>query len=142
MLTIGYTLLPLASIVLILHLLRGPGVLPVVARWRPAVALGRISYGVYLWHYVLWGMLRRTVVPADTSEWVRTPVFLALAIGVAAGSYRWVEQPFLARKRRHVTPTPEHAAGDDIPVSGWAGPPAAEAIDLTDRDEVVSGSRR
>jgi peptidoglycan/LPS O-acetylase OafA/YrhL len=140
MLTAGYTVLPLASIVLILHLLHGPGMIPVAARWRPAVALGRISYGVYLWHYVLWGMLRRTI-PADMSEWVRRPLLVAIAIGVAMVSYRWVEQPFLAMKRRPEAPTPQHAAGDDVPVSGWAGPPEAD-IDLTDDYETVGGSRR
>jgi peptidoglycan/LPS O-acetylase OafA/YrhL len=139
MLTAGYTVLPLASIVLILHLVRGSGPLPVLARWRPAVALGRISYGVYLWHYVLWGMLRRTI-PNDLSEWVRRPLLVAIAIGVAAVSYRWVEQPFLAMKRRPAAPTPEHAEGDDVPVSGWAGPP--ETIDLTDRYSESVGGRR
>ena len=139
MLTAGYTVLPLASIVLILHLVRGPGVLPMAARWRPAVALGRISYGVYLWHYVLWGMLRRTVA-ADMSEWTRVPLFLVVAIVVAAASYRWIEQPFLAMKRRPVPATPEHAEGDDVPVSGWAGPPATD-IDLTTDDPVASARR-
>ena len=141
MLTAGYTLLPLAAIVLILHLLNGPGVLPAVARWRPAVAIGRISYGLYLWHYVLWGMLR-PVLPEGLSEWVRRPLLLAVAIGVATASYHWVEQPFLALKRRPAPTPPQHAEGDDVPVSGWAGPP--EVIDLTDQHEteVSSGSRR
>lgn len=141
MLTAGYTALPLASIVLILHLLRGAGVLSAAARWRPAVALGRISYGVYLWHYVLWGMLRRAI-PGEMSEWVRRPLLIAIAIAVAAASYRWIEQPFLAMKRRPQPAPPEHAEGDDVPVSGWAGPPAADDLTIPEDDYEVSGSRR
>jgi peptidoglycan/LPS O-acetylase OafA/YrhL len=73
-------------------------VLLVAARdemWLPARALslrplrtcGRISYGIYLWH-----------VPCFVAlGWV---IGLPLAILLALASYRYVERPFLRRKRR------------------------------------------
>jgi peptidoglycan/LPS O-acetylase OafA/YrhL len=69
---------------------------------RPAIYLGRISYGLYLWHYpLLWHL--------DIMEGPRQPL-LAVAALVAAGlladaSYRWVEQRFLRSRRSLARPT-------------------------------------
>jgi peptidoglycan/LPS O-acetylase OafA/YrhL len=61
------------------------------------VGLGRISYGVYLWHWV---------VPRMASPVVEEPgrlllsVFAVTAILIAAISFRWVETPALRLKAR------------------------------------------
>jgi peptidoglycan/LPS O-acetylase OafA/YrhL len=55
------------------------------ARWLRAT--GKISYGIYLWHLPLM-IFASPVIGA------------VLAFPVAAASYRWVEQPFLRRKKR------------------------------------------
>ena len=104
MLTIGYTLLPLAAIVLVLHLMRGGGPLAEAAGWGPVVALGRISYGVYLWHYALWGMMR-PFLPKDMPEPLHSFVLVASVLLVATLSYRVIEQPFLRLKRPAPKPT-------------------------------------
>jgi peptidoglycan/LPS O-acetylase OafA/YrhL len=59
--------------------------------WRPVVALGLISYGVYLWH---WPIL--VVFDEQRTGWSGLPL-AALRIGLtlfaAIGSWRFVEQP-------------------------------------------------
>jgi len=60
--------------------------------WRPLVAVGLISYGLYLWHFPLIWAARSASIP---------PVAGALtAIVVAAASYRWVEMPFRRKVKR------------------------------------------
>jgi peptidoglycan/LPS O-acetylase OafA/YrhL len=86
---------------------------------RPLVALGRISYSLYLWHLlVLWTGERQLGIPPA--------IGLALAIAVAAASYRFVERPFLRRKRRERAelesrPTDRAEWGRDQPVPLRAG---------------------
>lgn len=59
--------------------------------WRPLVALGRVSYGVYLYHWplVVW------LTPAATgwSWWAVDAVRVAGTLALAALSYRFVEAP-------------------------------------------------
>ena len=65
--------------------------------WRPAVALGRISYGVYLWHWPLVVM-----IPLSGSwgeRWGQQALRVALTLGAATASFVLVEQP-VQRSRR------------------------------------------
>jgi peptidoglycan/LPS O-acetylase OafA/YrhL len=58
---------------------------------RPAVAIGKISYSLYLWHWPIFVLFRWTVgldsVPAAA-------IALALTFGAATASYFYVEKPF------------------------------------------------
>ena len=99
----GLTLAALATCVLILQCLIAPvpGVRSFLA-WRPMVAIGRMSYGLYLWHSpVAW------VTDARHYEWVpalsRPVQFLvrvALTFAIAGSSYRFLERPLLRLKHR------------------------------------------
>jgi peptidoglycan/LPS O-acetylase OafA/YrhL len=95
-LVIGYALAAAGSVALILSLL---GVRrESVPRW--ASYLGRISYGLYVFH-VLAGLLasiflQRAHLPGG---W-RPPLQLAMTIAIAAVSYRFYETPFLKLKAR------------------------------------------
>ncbi len=67
---------------------------PAGARWfgaRPLVALGRISYGVYLYHWplVVWLTTDRT----GLAWWVVDALRVVGSLGLAALSYRFVETP-------------------------------------------------
>ncbi|MCP3425048.1 acyltransferase [Rothia sp. AR01] len=58
---------------------------------RPLAWVGARSYGIYLWHWPLWVLAHYAAPGADAG--VRGGVVLALTVGVAAASYRWVENP-------------------------------------------------
>jgi peptidoglycan/LPS O-acetylase OafA/YrhL len=72
--------------------------------------LGRISYSFYLWHWLMMCAAARLLfiaVPADAIA--RRPflvlggvttISVAIAVGIAALSYRWVEKPCIALGRR------------------------------------------
>ena len=61
--------------------------------WQPLVALGQISYGVYVWQQLFLGP------PAPGFENVRTfPLGLLATIAVAVASYWYLEKPFLKLK--------------------------------------------
>ena len=78
---------------------------------RPMITLGRLSYGVYLWHYpVMWhaGVLDGPAQPALALA------LIAVSIAIAAASYAWVEMPIRRRMSRPATiplPAPAPAPG-------------------------------
>jgi peptidoglycan/LPS O-acetylase OafA/YrhL len=78
---------------------------------RALVYLGRISYGLYVFHVL--GLLISDHVVSDSRAalWrysVRVGVALAATILLAAISFRWLETPFLSLKQRftHVLSRP------------------------------------
>ncbi|MGH7554426.1 MAG: acyltransferase family protein [Longimicrobiales bacterium] len=64
--------------------------------WRPLVALGRISYSVYLFHVCCQIAVQRFCASASTA--VRLPLVMALSVGFGVLMHRWVERPILARR--------------------------------------------
>ena len=61
--------------------------------WGPLRALGRISYGVYLWHWPVLVFVNRA--HAGVSGWPLVALQLALTLALAAGSYVLLERPVL-----------------------------------------------
>ena len=62
---------------------------------RPVAYLGRLSYGIYIWHWplILWSRENQWL---DMSEWptiLRVPVLAALTVALASLSYHLVEKP-------------------------------------------------
>ncbi len=80
-----------------------------VMRWRPLVTVGRMSYGLYLWHFPVfswWAGLMGHDEPVGNHR--DTVVGLVLTAAVAWGSWRFVEQPALRWGRRRL------ASGRDV----------------------------
>ena len=91
---------------LVLPVALAGGTLPRVLRWlgsRPMVALGVLSYGIYLWHEGVTDIYRDVFdVPLFFGSFPKALAFtLVGSIAAAAVSYYLVERPALALKDRH-----------------------------------------
>lgn len=98
MLTAGYVVIPVAALLVILHVV-GPGhgsPLASALSWRPLVGVGKISYGLYLWHLPVYAVLLPHLL--DLPLAVRSALVMATSVGVATLSYFAVEKPFLRLK--------------------------------------------
>jgi peptidoglycan/LPS O-acetylase OafA/YrhL len=105
---IGWLLVLAGAVIFFLSTLGTP------AHWVPRwlAYLGRISYGLYLVHSLVFFLtfqkampyLRRqfpaVVLPAAIRDWVWTVVVLALSIALASLSFHYFERPFLRLKKR------------------------------------------
>ncbi|HEX6140125.1 MAG TPA: acyltransferase family protein [Candidatus Limnocylindria bacterium] len=58
---------------------------------RPLVAIGLISYGIYLWHWPITLFVGGALGP--TGQPLPAALVIALTLGVSAASYLWVERP-------------------------------------------------
>ena len=83
----GFTAASVLSAMLVYGLLAG-GAIARLFSWRPLVALGGISYGVYLWHWPLFQALQGRSAPVADQVWS-----VVATIAVAALSFRLVERP-------------------------------------------------
>ena len=79
---------------------------PVYARalsWAPLVYLGKISYGIYVYHVFIIVLVSPLLIPyglsVEHNPYGRIAVLLALTIVVSSISWHWIEQPFLAWKK-------------------------------------------
>jgi peptidoglycan/LPS O-acetylase OafA/YrhL len=75
--------------------------------WPPLVRLGRISFGLYVFHALVLMFIEHACLAAfgaGSADFLTIALKIALglplAIGVAALSYRWLEAPFLRLKAR------------------------------------------
>ncbi|MEQ1788497.1 MAG: acyltransferase family protein, partial [Acidimicrobiales bacterium] len=93
----GFPVIALASAGL-LYGLQAPGPVRTVLSLSPLVWLGRISYGVYLYHWPIYAWLD------ETSTGLTGPALLALRLGVtltlSAASFALVERPVRLRRSR------------------------------------------
>jgi peptidoglycan/LPS O-acetylase OafA/YrhL len=71
-----------------------PGAVGALLSLRPLRWLGVRSYGIYLWHWPVIALTAALVAPHPVSPWL-WGVEAALAIAIAAASWRWIEAPIL-----------------------------------------------
>lgn len=65
--------------------------------WRPLLHLGRISYGIYLWHLIVLTLVQRHVPVQGV---LAVLLIIGATLVLSEISWRWVEQPFIAWARR------------------------------------------
>lgn len=92
-----------------LQTVRPPGILRIL-EWRPFTYVGRISYGIYLFHgLVILLVAHMFGPPTDTAAKIAYALSVyALSIAVAAFSYRFYESRFL-RLKEHFASLPSAA---------------------------------
>ena len=99
-----YALSGLASVMLLFAVLRSEARFLHVPPFSWLVYLGRISYGLYVFHLLaLAVMMNVLVVPVlgiPLSFGLRVLSSFLVTVGLATLSYTWLEQPFLRLKRR------------------------------------------
>jgi len=75
--------------------------------WAPLVYLGRISYGIYVYHVFVIIMISPLLVPYGLTEthfaFGRIAVLMLLTLVVSVLSWHYMEQPFLAWKKALAT---------------------------------------
>jgi peptidoglycan/LPS O-acetylase OafA/YrhL len=77
-------------------------------RWRPIVYLGKISYGLYVFHWAMILIVRRLTNPGLVKGSLGAAILplaqlilaFGLTVAVAIISYRFFEAPILRYKRR------------------------------------------
>ena len=114
LLVVGLPAVAIFSALLIVGVVGAPRSVTARLLALPPVAwVGRISYGLYLWHYPIDRILRPGAHTLGLGHVGLQMVRIALAFGVATLSFYVLEQPLLRRKRRFSPPsgTPRELPG-------------------------------
>ncbi|NMD71759.1 acyltransferase family protein [Bacillus sp. DNRA2] len=88
----GLVLISLITAILIGVMVQPTSVLGKIFAWKPLKWLGERSYGIYLWHFPVI-VLSNPVNYVDGIHWTRLILQVLVTIGLAAISYRWIENP-------------------------------------------------
>ena len=101
---ITYTVTAIASVLLLIAVLKSDAPLLRVPAFSWLVYLGRVSYGLYVFHLLALAVVAKLAfVPllGISLNFERRLIFsFMLTVLLAATSYRWLEQPFLKLKKR------------------------------------------
>jgi peptidoglycan/LPS O-acetylase OafA/YrhL len=81
------------------------GVAGSVLNASPLRYVGKVSYGIYVYHFNVPGLLREKFLPRlglslPASQWVAFPILVATTIVIAAASWEILERP-INRLKRH-----------------------------------------
>ncbi|WAL67906.1 acyltransferase [Amycolatopsis cynarae] len=98
----GYSLIAALTGAVVLWALDGSRSLS----WRPLTWVGLVSYGVYVGHRPVLELGKR-LLPGEPGMMLLLGLAVAVvlaSVALAAMSYRWLERPFITRKRHALTP--------------------------------------
>lgn len=103
--TLAYPVADVGAVAIFLSFL-GAGI-----AWSPAIYLGQISYGLYVYHLFVLDITKVGLFHfmGVCPFWLRGIIGLAITIALAAISYAWLEAPFLRLKARFSPDAPGHS---------------------------------
>jgi len=108
----GFTIIAVCTGVCVLAAAQGGWFFCRLLSWRPLVVLGKVSYGLYLYHHLIFIAVGRHV------SWGSNSFRILLAVAITSAltwlSWRFVEQPFLRLKNRRFA---SHGSSDRDPVA-------------------------
>lgn len=88
----GLFLISIITAILIGVITQPTSMLGKLFSWKPLQWLGERSYGIYLWHFPVI-ILSSPVSNIAGIQWSRFSFQVLMTIGLAAVSYRWIENP-------------------------------------------------
>jgi len=95
--TLNLTLAELSAFVLVCHAARHTHS-PALA-WAPMVLLGRLSYGIYIWHFPI------LILLGGQDPWIKVAATVLSALALAAICLRWIDAPVKRwRARKALSP--------------------------------------
>jgi len=94
----GWTIIALLAGFIVLSVVEGVFFVQKVFTWRPLTMIGKVSYGLYLWHMPIFLLLGRHVTSGPKP--LRLLIGIVIASVVTFLSWRFVEKPFLNIKNR------------------------------------------
>jgi peptidoglycan/LPS O-acetylase OafA/YrhL len=91
--------------------------------WSPLIYLGRISYGVYVYHVFIIILVSPFLIANGLDIVTRTLILLAVTFAISSLSWHWMEQPIIAWKNRMgQPPVPVVPKRTEVPVAPSAQP--------------------
>ena len=104
----GFPLASISTAALIVVALQESSVSARVLSFKPLVQLGVISYGLYIWQTLVLSLF--AIANIDEPAYFVELVAVVSSVGVAALSYRYVEQPFRRRRSEPLSEASPEAA--------------------------------
>ena len=115
---LGYPMIAVFVIIVFLAVLGAPEAGAKWMNWSKAKYLGKISYGLYVFHVL--GLLIVSSLLKALPRYIELPLTVAggfcVTLLLAATSYRFLEKPFLRMKDRFTYILSDRAAGSVQPV--------------------------
>ena len=109
--------------------------------WKPLTYLGRISYGIYVYHVFVIIMLSPLLVPfgmtVDHWSYLRIAILLVATIAISSFSWHYIEQPFLGWKKALAVGGKPNLVPVRVPVSvAYAMPRREVGLNSTPREQL------